>query len=351
MNPPSVLVLATRPEVADPVHQQAAAAGVRVATEDAPPSGEAPALVLAEPDRLADVRHARFSRRGPLHVVAPSPVADGVYRRALQAGASSVIAVPDDLPRLASLLTDLDRPRQGRVVAVTGGSGGVGASTLAAAVALRVASRPDSPPTLLVDLDPAGPGLARLAGGTFPPGIGWADLVGLDGRLAAAELRDAVPRVGALGLLGWSDDPGGRGAALPVAEVLSAAVRGHDWVVIDVPRGAVDPVLEIDCDLVVVLVDGSVAGVASAARRLPALRAAGVPVAVMVRTRRGPAEVSDVARVLDADLLGEVREDRRLREHLDLGLGPLRGRRAVLGRAADRVIAAVPASEPAVRAR
>jgi secretion/DNA translocation related CpaE-like protein len=348
-------VLAGSAELAGPVHEQAAAAGVTVRAQVVAPDLAPPALVLADEAHLTDAA-AAGRRAGPLHVLARGPVPDSVYRRALDAGAVSVIAVPDDLRRLAGLLADLDRPRHARVVGVTGGAGGVGASVLAAAVALRSVERArgslgagePSHATLLIDLDPEGPGLGRLVEGTVGAGVSWADLIGLDGRLAASELRASVPTASGVGLLTWPDDRLLRAADAPVAEVVAAATRGHDWVVLDIPRTAAD-LPRVACDLLVVVVDGSVGGVASAVRRLARIRAAGHAVGVVVRTRRSSAGADDVARVLGVPLIGELRDDRRLREQLDLGLGPLRGRRCPLGRAADAVLDEVPARTTSVR--
>ncbi len=339
------LVLLTRDDrLADPVHQLAAAAGVRVRSGEGPgggsgrdglpPTSPGPAVMLVDVDHL-DAAPVRQRRDVPVLVLAHAPVPDGVFRRALDAGAVAVLSLPDDHARLASLLSDLDRPRQGRVVAVTGGSGGVGASVTAAALAARAADEP----TLLVDLDPWGPGLGRLLGGRATEGITWADLSSLDGRLAASELRAALPRHDEVSLLSWPDD-----RSLPVddrlvAEVVAAGARGHDWVVLDAPRGrAHAPDLLGLCDLVVLVVESTVPGVAAALRALAPLRAAGAPVGLLVRRGAGTASGADAARVLEVPLLGEVGHDRRLREHLDAGLGPARGRRSPLVRAADDVL-------------
>lgn len=345
---PVVLVLAETADLSGPVCEQAAAAGVGVRLDG---TGPGAALVLADEARLADAVALRRGGRGgaaPLHVLCRAPVPDVAYRRALDAGAVSVVAVPDDLPRLGGLLADLDRPRQARVVALTGGSGGVGVTVLATAVALRSVTperlgRGSAPATLLVDLDPEGPGLGRLVEGAPGPGVTWVDLHGLSGRLAASELRSSVPTVAGVGLLTWPDERSVDAGGVPVAEVMSAAARGHDWVVVDAPRVSGGELERLGLDLVVLVVDASVTGVASAARRLSWLRRTGHPVAVVVRTRRGSAPAADVARVLDLRLLAELRDDRRLREQLDLGLGPLRGRRCPLDRAADAVLAAAAA--------
>jgi secretion/DNA translocation related CpaE-like protein len=338
----SLLLLTSDEALAASVHQLAAAAGVSVehvsatgSTDSSGAPGARASLVLSDVEHL-DTSAIRRRRDAPLHVLAPGPVPDVVYRRALDAGALGVVAVPADLPRLSELLADLDRPRQGRVVAVTGGSGGVGTSVTAAALALRAAEVP----TMLVDLDPWGPGLARVLGGRLGEGITWDDLSGVDGRLSASELAAALPREDDLALLSWPDD-----GAVPVddrlaAEVVAAGARGHDWVVIDCPRGAVrSPDLLGLCDLVLLLVSSDVAGVASAARAAAPLRAAGAPVGLVVRGSGTAVAGTEVSRLLGLPLVAEVGHDRRLREHVDAGLGPVRGRRSSLVRAADEVLA------------
>ncbi len=345
----SLLLLTADDVLAETVQQLAAAAGVAVdrsspvgagTAVDRPghragPSAGRLSLLLADVAHL-DTGPVRRRRDVPLHVLAPAPVPDAVFRRALDAGALGVLAVPDDLDRLSELLSDLDRPRQGRVVAVTGGSGGVGTSVTATALALRAAVGP----TLLVDLDPWGPGLGRVLGGRPGEGITWDDLSGVDGRLSASELAAALPRDGDLALLTWPDD-----GAVPlddrlVAEVVAAGARGHDWVVVDCPRGAArSPDLLGLCDLVLLLVAGTVAGVASAARVAAPLRAAGAPVGLVVRAGGGAVPGAEVSRLLGLPLVAEVGHDRRLGEHVDAGLGPVRGRRSSLVRAVDGVLA------------
>ena len=125
------------------------------------PSTRRPALVLADVEHL-DAAAVRHRRDVPVHVLAPAPVPDGVFRRALDAGAVAVLALPDDRARLTALLADLDRPRQGRVVAVYRGLGRGGGERHRGRRS-RCGRRRS--PTLLVDLDPWGPGLGRLLGG------------------------------------------------------------------------------------------------------------------------------------------------------------------------------------------
>ena len=105
---------------------------------------------------------------------------------------SLVLRKPGEQDGLGSVQTvSLDDLRSG----VSAGTYG-GAMT-ATALALRAAVEP----TLLVDLDPWGPGLGRVLGGRPGEGITWDDLSGVDGRLSASELASALPRDGDLALL------------------------------------------------------------------------------------------------------------------------------------------------------
>ena len=129
-------------------------------------------------------------------------------------------------------------------------------------------------------------------------------------------------------------------------EALSAAQRGHDTVVLDLPRCRDDLLEEVvaRCDKVLVVTVPTVAGVASAARVCAGFsdtRAArpGGP-----RLRSGP---RDVARVVGAPVIAEMPDQRGLAESIDLGLGPVRSRRGPLGRTGLRVLDTLQRLEPA----
>jgi cellulose biosynthesis protein BcsQ len=123
-----------------------------------------------------------------------------------------------------------------------------------------------------------------------------------------------------------------------VREVLSAARRGHDLVVVDLPRGP-DPLVEeitSRCDQVLVVVAPSVPGVSAAVRlcgRFPEPGRLGLVV-------RGTGVDDDaVAKLVRAPVLVRMADQRGLAETIDLGFGPVRTRRGPLGRAAAGVLA------------
>ncbi len=317
------------------------AAGAGVTPEVAPDAGAAlrgwtsSSLVLVGADLLGEVARLGPGRRPGVHVVGWGAGGDDVFRHALLLGAESVADVSSPSLWLGEVLGDLGDSGRGRglVIGVLGGSGGAGATTFACAVG-QVASR--GGPCVVVDLDPVGPGVDRILGLESLPGVRWDALGHTTGRLGSRALREALPRRGDLAVLT------GLGT-LPVSpdtvrEALSALRRGHDTVVVDLPRtgdALVDEVMA-RCDLLLVVVTPTVAGVASAGRLLARLPDPGRARLVL----RGPGvDATEVAAVTGVPVAVEMRDQRRLAESIDLGLGPARSTRVPLGRAAAAVLA------------
>lgn len=294
-------------------------------------------LVLAGADLLPSLALVGLPRRDGVYVVSWGPPGEDLFRPALQIGAETVVELPDGAAVLADLLTDVgDGARgEGVVLGVLGGSGGAGATTFAAALAQLGAERG---PTVLIDADQLGPGVDRVLGLEERSGVRWPDLAQTTGRLGARSLREALPRSGDLGLLTWDQGDGRDLDPAVVREVLSAARRGHEVVVLDLPR-TLDPVAEelvVRCDVVLVVVSASVTGVAAAGRlirRLPERNR----VRLVVRGRSADPDILE--RALGVPVLTTMADQRGLAEAIDVGLGPVRSRRGPLGRAATDVLA------------
>jgi secretion/DNA translocation related CpaE-like protein len=191
---------------------------------------------------------------------------------------------------------------------------------------------------LVVDLDPLGPGCDRVLALDDAPGVRWDSLGTASGRLSGRSLREAVPQRDGLGVLGWASSAAALDARA-VREALSAARRGHDTVVVDLPRSG-DLVAETvaRCTLVVVVVVPTVTGVAAAARWVAALPDPGH---IRVAVRGHHADPHRVAALVGAPVLVTMADQRGLAEALDLGLGPVRSRRGPLAAAARELLAAV----------
>lgn len=335
----SPLLITADDELLHDVLRLAAAAGVTMEVHadarTAARSWSGAAAVLVGDDQASSACRLDLPRRGRVHVVGRSGVPDRLFRSAVDLGAASVLELPSADRWLVSMLTDIgdDSVESALTVGVLGGSGGVGATTLAAALAVMAGRRGR---TVLVDLDPRGPGLATVCG-FDEVGIGWDELGQSQGRLSARALREALARRGQVGVLGWRAGGGVVPEAL-VRETFSAARRGHDWVVVDLPRVEDGRLGWTElCDRVVLVVAAHLCGVASAARLVHAWEADG-RFATVVRTARGGPSAEQVARAVGLPLLAELRPSRRLEEQLALGLGPVHSPRAPLTRTAVEVL-------------
>lgn len=123
------------------------------------------------------------------------------------------------------------------VLDVMGGSGGVGASIFAAALAQRGAARGGGRAVALVDCDPTGGGIDLLFGAEQQPGWRWHDLAYASGTVG--DLTGRLPVFAGVDILSMARTPAA--PELPGTSafraVLEALARGHDAVVLDDPQG------------------------------------------------------------------------------------------------------------------
>lgn len=122
------------------------------------------------------------------------------------------------------------------VIGIGGATGGLGVSTLTAAVALRAASA--GLRTVAVDTSRWGTALAIALGMESAPGLHWDDLVRSDGALPGEELVGALPRAHGVALLARDGIGPGVWTDLPrhVVHHARRAVAGvADLVLVDLP--------------------------------------------------------------------------------------------------------------------
>jgi secretion/DNA translocation related CpaE-like protein len=298
-------------------------------------------LVLVGADLAGAVARAGPARRDGVFIVLLGSSPDSVFQTALACGAESVAELPRSEGWLIERLTDVvdTGAARGLTVGVIGGSGGAGATTFACALG-QVAGR--SGLSVVVDADPLGPGVDRVLGLDL---VDWDSLGHATGRLSARALRDSLPRRDGVAALSWYAGPQPRPLQpFAVREVLSAARRGHDLVVVDLPRGP-DPLIDeltSRCDQILVIVTPSVPGVAAAVRLCGRFADARRVWLVL----RGTGINDDaVAKLVGAPVLASMNDQRGLSEAIDLGFGPVRTRRSPLGRAAAGVLSGLRSSE------
>lgn len=316
------LLITADPDLLDAVLQVAAVAGVDVHVVPdlvaARSVWEAAPLVLVGADTIGALTRTELTSRPALAVVSLSGSTPAM-------GADPRLArfvLPGDDSLLTAHL-DSAGGRPARVVAVVGGRGGAGASTLAAALAVTAAAAGSR--TMLVDADPYGGGLDLVLGAEEQDGLRWPDLDALHGPVASAVLVDTLPRAHGVTVLSYGRTGGHVATSAATEVVVEAAVRAHDLVVADLPRHpdlSGDVILRAS-DLALVVVPAEVR--ATAAARCVVSRLAGLVPDVRAVVR-GPApsglDARTVARLLGLPCAGWLRAESRLPVTLDRGEPP-----------------------------
>jgi secretion/DNA translocation related CpaE-like protein len=336
--PRDVLVAGRSPELLETLARLVRREGVRgVLVPDraaAGPGWEQAGLVLAEwpadpgPPAAGSPDPGPFRRTGIVLVCGNEPE-PAVWRAAVELGAEHVAVLPDAQEWLAARIRRVATARAAApVLAVVGGRGGAGASTLAAALALTAADRGLA--VTLLDVDPLGGGLDLVLGAEGAPGLRWPDLRHAPGRLPAGVVAATAPRAAGVSFVGWERTAPAEVAPQAVAAVMESAAADGDLVVVDLPRslGAVPRVVLGAARSVYVVVPAEVRAAAAAARVVAGLEPLAGEILLVVR---GPAPTGlpaeAVADSLGLPLAGELKPEPGLPAALDRGdVPPIRPR-------------------------
>lgn len=225
-----------------------------------------------------------------------------------------------------------------RVISVVGTAGGVGASVLASALAMRASELGAA--VVAVDARPYGGGLDVVLGVDEFPGIRWRDLADAAGPLDGVEIFGRLPLADRCGVLSFDREF----PVVPSGEVLSAVVTAlrsvSDIVVLDAPRAGECWEGEVAgvSDEVIALTGTTVSALAGAAASVPHLDAVHDVLWLACRTDRGAAADLDqrLPHLLDVPFLGAVPTDHKVEACLTDGRPPPdRGR---LAKAVDGIL-------------
>ncbi|MFE3320963.1 septum site-determining protein Ssd [Nocardia sp. NPDC059195] len=226
--------------------RRVAAAAERVTDERVMPVGRhawaGAGMVILDTAAAVAAAVAGCPRRAGVVLVTEGEPAVPDWQAATAVGAERVVALPSGAVALVEQFAEHAESRTGEgiVVAVVGTGGGAGASTLAAATALRGAARRVRRDTVLIDGAPLDGGIDLVLGMENVPGLRWPDLIIEDGRVSAAALHNALPaaspglavlscgraRPGAAGQGRSPTDPAGR-AAVGYSPTGSSRAAGH----------------------------------------------------------------------------------------------------------------------------
>jgi len=346
---PEILVVAQQPEPAQTLARWARGAGARVlVAPDAAVAGRAwerAALVLAQWPLEPGAAAGAWRREG-LVLVCSGRADHTVWQAAVDLGAEHVAVLPDAEPWLVERIgRAVARRGAAPLLAIVGGRGGAGASTLAMALAVT-AGRRDLEVTLL-DLDPLGGGLDLMLGAESVPGLRWPDLRNAPGRLPPGVVRATAPRAAGVSLVGWERGSPAEVSARAVGAVMECATQDADVVVADVPRYLDDAgrTALAAARRVFLVVPSEVRAAAAAARVAAAVEPYAADVALIVR---GPAPTGlpadAVADAIGLPLAGELRPEPGLAASLDRGdVPPIRPRGPLAGLSARLLAAALAA--------
>jgi secretion/DNA translocation related CpaE-like protein len=290
--------------------------------------------VLIGADRAAAAAGVALPAEVELRLVGTEP--EALLAWSMPLGAPTVL-LPQQQGFLTALLADeTTAGHQAKLLRVYGGSGGVGATTLAAGLAVRAAKRGTK--VALVEADVGG-GIDLLFAAETEPGWRWSELASARGHIG--DLTGRLPRVVGVDLVSVAGLGSPGDATVPndvtvPADALRAVVaslrRSHDLVVIDQGRR------ELSEGQPVVVVAGELRGVAAARARLQGAgigggmgEAGGGPAGVQPKAvlRLGPGRrlsAALAAEVLEVPVIGEFQYHKRLPYGAEVGDPPGRAR-------------------------
>jgi secretion/DNA translocation related CpaE-like protein len=226
------------------------------------------------------------------------------------------------------------------IIGVVGGSGGVGASVLTAAIAVRAAQA--GLRAVCVDGDRLGGGLDVTLGIEQERGVRWPDLAGARGRIDGPELLRRLPSVDAVPVLSFDR---ARDVQLPgevVQEALLALSAAGDVVVVDLPcpDHEIFASLAPSVDSMILLAGSGIRDLAGASAVAGHLIQSCPHVWLCLRTSGKGSHFADtVAGALDLPLLAVVREEPSLAADVLHGIPPASSAKGALADAADIVLA------------
>ena len=291
-------------------------------------------MLLIGVDQADRVAAMGLPRRAEVYLVAGEKAHGAQAQQWSVRLGAAVIALPSSVAWLSEALAETAGTGRvaGRLVCIVGGSGGVGASTLATGLAF-VAARA-SRRTMLIDADARSGGLDLLLGAERTEGWRWPRLATARGHLG--DLTRQLPAVEGVDLLSMArgeSTPGWEPQAEQLKSVVLSAMRSHEITVVDLPRAlcaaAREPLRR--AKLAVLVVRDDVRGVAASREVVRELEGECDHLGLVVRRGRTRLLEPDlVAAGVGLPLLGSFADDPALVVAAERGDPPARVARSSL---------------------
>jgi secretion/DNA translocation related CpaE-like protein len=240
---------------------------------------------------------------------------------------AKVIVLPEGIAWLGAVLDEGSDRAGAPVVVLLGGSGGVGASTLAASLALSAAKKGRR--AALVDVDPLGGGIDLLLGAERLEGWRWPSLSSAEGHVG--DIREYLPIIEGVAVVSMGRESEADLAKEPLVAIIQALRRSHDLVMVDAGRG-LSPAAREAIRLAtrrLLLVTGTVRGIAAAHQ---VIQAHGNQMEVVLRrTGVGSTDPNTVTTLLGCPVVATLPDDKVVALAAERGeLAWLSGRRSYL---------------------
>ncbi|MDR1808067.1 MAG: hypothetical protein LBR33_09180 [Propionibacteriaceae bacterium] len=328
-----------------PVRAVADPAAIRARWRDA-------GAVIVGADLAETVANLNVPPRGEVYLIGPPGAEAGLVPWSMPLHAA-VLPLPAGARWLAQILSG-PSAAHGLVVAVAGGTGGIGATTLAAGLALAARRRG---PAALVDLDARGGGIDLVLGAESTPGWRWDTLRSASGHVA--DLAGQLPAADGVTIVAASRSDRRDPPAEAVGAVVDGLARDGGTVVVDLgggpgaggvgggPSAARDEAVRA-ASRVVVLTGQSVRAVAATAAVLGDLADRRADLVVR-RERGGAIAPAAVAEALGVPLLGVLPSVGSLPVLADRGVPPGRSAGWRWARACRRLADDLAATQPTPR--
>lgn len=280
--PGHIAVSVSDAHLADLVRDRIQAAGFAVAES---PGGSTGQRVLARVADAASLASTHRPSSEPLLMVSAEAPSRSDLLVALEHRALAVRALPEGTSDFLADLTSLTETEHAHTIACIPGSGGAGASSLAARLAGAAARLGHA--TSLVDLDASGGGLDTLVEASHVRGTRWNELASA-GAGNGDIIRDSLPTVDGVHLLTFPTPGTGTARTTPSPAVVSALMSVPGVVVLDAPRerAVLDTIRPDHTLLVVAGTDHGLRAAAQTARLLSGLPSH-ASVGVALRHMRG----------------------------------------------------------------
>lgn len=295
----------------------------------------APELVVIEAGCADQVCSAALPRRSGVLIVTTARPGAGLWSTAVRIGAEQVLELPAGQTWLGDRLAELadGSGPLGILIAVIGGCGGAGASTLAAALALNAARSGQQP--VLLGADPWDGGIDIVLGAEDVGGPRWPDLAAVSGRLSTSAILDGLPNAHGVRFLSSARRHPSRIPLPALSAVVTAARRTGGPVVVDLPRGAEESARWLGgvADLGLMLCSATVPGVLASRAMVAELAWTAANSGLVVRHGRGH-EINDdaLADTVGLPVILRMREESQLRREAQRGEPPGRRRRGRLAK-------------------